>query len=72
MEQDWWVYSTVTEGRAILVKNRKTGERGSIDDPTDAEWAKAFRAPSRNYPWDDPARINVDPSTVPGSVTPAN
>lgn len=71
MSRDWFVYSTVLEGRAILVKDRNSGARGSIDDPTAEEWGRAFSAPSQGYPWDgDPARINIDPSTAPELVAP--
>lgn len=60
MERDWWVYSTVLEGRSILVKDRNTGQRGSVIDPTPEEWRQAFHAPSRPYPWPDAARVVED------------
>jgi hypothetical protein len=63
MERDWWVYSTVLEGRAILVKDRLSGKRGSIDDPTPEEWSRAFYAPSCNYRWEDGSRVAEDAST---------
>ena len=69
MERDWWVYSTVIDGRAILVQDRSSGTRGSINDPTDEEWGRAFHAPSKPYPWNDPARIVIDPETVAASMT---
>ena len=60
MERDWWVYSTVLYGRAILVECRKTKARGSIIDPTDEEWKRAFHAPSQPYPWPDSSRVHED------------
>jgi hypothetical protein len=60
MERDWWVYGTVVEGRAILVECRKTGARGSINDPTPEEWRQAFHAPSRPYHWPDSGRVAED------------
>jgi len=56
-KHDWWVYSTVLDGRAILVECRNTGQRGSIIDPTNEEWKKAFHAPSNPYPWPDATRV---------------
>jgi hypothetical protein len=64
VERDWWVYSTVLNGRAILVECRKTGKRGSINDPTPEEWKTAFHAPSQPYPWTDAARVVEDDKSM--------
>lgn len=60
VERDWWVYSTVIHGRAILVKDRNSSLRGQIVDPTPDEWRQAFHAPSRPYRWTDAARVVED------------
>jgi len=63
MTHDWEVYSTVIEGHAILVRDRKSGLRGSIDNPTPEEWSRAFHAPSEPYLWHDASRVVIDEST---------
>lgn len=60
MERDWWVYSTVIDGRLICVKCRNTGIRGTIADFTEDEWRRAFEAPSNPYRWDDANRVVED------------
>lgn len=57
---EWWVYSTaLTEGWIMLVCD-KTGQTGTVRDPSKEEWAEAFHAPSEPYRWHDEARVIVD------------
>ena len=62
-ENDWWVYSTVIEGGAILVENRTTGQRATVRDPSREEWDAAFHAPSAPYRWLYPERLSIDAAT---------
>lgn len=64
MERDWWVYSTALSDRSLLVEDRNSDERGYVPDPTEAEWKKAYHAPSRPYPWPDASRVVVDNETA--------
>jgi hypothetical protein len=65
MKRDWWVYSTAVDDHVLLVKDRNSDARGYVDNPTTDEWAQAFHAPSRPYPWLDLSRVIVDQDTAP-------
>ena len=49
MSKEWIVYGTALVGRMILVECPETEEYGFVRNPTDAEWARAFYAPSNPY-----------------------
>jgi hypothetical protein len=60
MDPDWWVYSTTTDDGSLLVEDRNSGNRGYVSDPTKLEWAAAYHAPSKPYPWTDASRVVID------------
>jgi hypothetical protein len=64
IKPDWWVYSTASEDRSLLVEDRNSGDRGYVPDPTKTEWNAAFHAPSNPYPWHDTSRVIVDNETA--------
>ena len=64
MQRNWWVYSTALSDRSLLVEDRNSGERGYVPDPSKDEWDRAFRAPSKPYPWNDSSRVIVDNETA--------
>lgn len=64
VSHSWFVYSTASEDRCLLVEDRNTGQRGYIPDPTKAEWEAAYHAPSNPYPWKDASRVIVDNETA--------
>lgn len=47
----WYVVSTALSSCKLLLECAKTGLRGSVANPSKEEWAAAFRAPERPYPW---------------------
>jgi len=55
-KHSWTVYSTVLEGRAICLKCW-CGALGTVENPTNREWSKAFFAPSRPYTWKSAHRV---------------
>jgi hypothetical protein len=64
MQRDWWVYSTASDDRSLLVEDRNSGDRGYVPDPTEAEWKEAYHAPRRPYPWRHAGRVIVDNNTA--------
>lgn len=58
---EWAVFSTaITEGWLMLQCTR-CGLHGTVSDPSEAEWSKAFHAPKRPYKWVQDQRVNVQP-----------
>jgi hypothetical protein len=56
---DWWVYSTALTEGTLLVRCRRTGKYGVVENPTREEWNQAFYAPSSPYRWTDHSRVKL-------------
>jgi len=54
------VFSTAMKQVWLMLYCRLTGATGSVRDPSEKEWARAFKAPDRNYRWHDESRVVVD------------
>jgi hypothetical protein len=54
------VFSTAMKQGWLMLYCRLTGATGSVRDPSHKEWARAFKAPDRNYRWHDESRVVVD------------
>jgi len=39
---------------------------GSVDDPSEAEWSRAYSAPSKSYRWKEPERVSIGNQWFPG------
>jgi hypothetical protein len=57
---DWWVFSTALSDGWLMLYCQNTGKTGTVCDPSEEEWAKAFHAPSQPYQWADNSRVIVD------------
>lgn len=57
-EHKWMVFSTVVDMVSLFVRC-ECGAVGLVKDPTAEEWSKAYHAPSLNYPWPEPQRVEV-------------
>ena len=55
----WTVYSTALSDGVLEVQCDKCAILGSVADPTEEEWSKAYDAPSNPYPWKDGSRVKV-------------
>lgn len=58
-DHEWIVYSTALAEVWLMLRCFRCGAHGSVDEPTDTEWAEAFHAPSDPYPWADKSRVTV-------------
>ena len=56
----WVVFNRALEGW-LMLQCTQCGLHGTVDDPIQAEWSRAFSAPSNPYPWADEARITRHP-----------
>jgi hypothetical protein len=61
---DWHVFSTILDKSSLLVRC-ECGAVGVVEDPSKAEWNKAFHAPSHPYQWGEPDRVKI----IPGYTT---
>lgn len=59
-KREWMVFSTAMKQVWLMLYCRLTGATGSVRDPSEKEWARAFKAPDRNYRWHDESRVVVD------------
>ncbi len=58
---EWWVFSTAIAEGWLMLYCGKTGQTGSVRDPSREEWSEAFHAPSNHYRWYDDERVTIDP-----------
>jgi hypothetical protein len=57
----WVVFGRTLEEGWLMLQCTKCGLHGTVDDPTQEEWSRAFDAPPNPYPWADEARITRHP-----------
>ncbi|MBK8198221.1 MAG: hypothetical protein IPK75_07615 [Acidobacteria bacterium] len=66
-DHEWWVYSTASQPRPCLeVQCYSCMSVGSVDDPSEAEWSRAYSAPSKSYRWKEPERVSIGNQWFPG------
>lgn len=53
----WFVVSTATQEVDLILECHKCMSRGVVEDPTEAEWERAFDAPTRSYRWYENSRV---------------
>jgi len=58
-EHEWWVFSTAIADVCLMLYCSKCNAYGTVDDPTKAEWAAGFYAPSDNYRWCENDRVHI-------------
>jgi len=58
---EWVVFSTALTEGWLMLQCVECGTHGTVEDPSEIEWAKAFHAPSKPYHWSEDARIRVRP-----------
>ena len=58
-DHEWWVYSTATVQMCLELYCGNCAIAGTVNDPTEDEWAAAFHAPSKHYRWFEPGRVTV-------------
>jgi hypothetical protein len=67
------VFSTEVSRVKLLVQCFHCQTVGTINDPSESEWARAFHAPSHPYPWRDSGRVEIlgldRPYVVPVAVS---
>lgn len=63
-DHEWQVVSTVLSESALQTHCKICGLYGSVSDPSDDEWEKAFEAPSSPYDWLHPERVETPFSTI--------
>jgi hypothetical protein len=56
---EWVVFSTALDQGWLMVQCVTCGAMGTVNDPTEEEWAAAFHAPSTPYRWDDNSRVTL-------------
>jgi hypothetical protein len=56
---EWVVFSTALKECWLMLQCVQCGIMGTVEGPTEEEWAEAFHAPSRPYRWLDDARVVV-------------
>ena len=55
----WIVFSTALKDRCLMLNCKDCGVMGTVDDPTSEEWARAFKAPSKPYSWNEESRVSI-------------
>ena len=58
-DHEWAVFSSAVDDKAILVQCVECLAIGTVGDPTEDEWERAYHSPSRPYRWDDDGRVTV-------------
>ena len=57
-QHEWFVVSTATEQGDLILECYKCMSRGTVEDPTESEWERAFDAPTKSYRWRENSRVN--------------
>lgn len=57
---NWWVFSTALSEGWLMLCCQNTGKTGTVRDPSEEEWDRAFFAPSQPYQWLDNSRVIVE------------
>ena len=63
MERDWWVYSTVLQGRAILVKDRLSGSAAALTTRCWRDGSGRLDIAEPELPLGGPSRVAEDALT---------
>lgn len=58
-DHEWVVFSTALQKVCLMVVCVNCGVNGTVDDPSEDEWCRAFRASSRPYEWAANERVTV-------------
>jgi hypothetical protein len=58
-DHEWVVFSTDLTNVFLMLECVECGAFATVNDPTEAEWRRAFHAPSRPYGWDDKQRVVI-------------
>lgn len=56
---EWMIYSTALNQHCLELHCNKCAVVGSVFNPTEEEWKKAFHAPDNPYRWHDNQRVTV-------------
>ena len=56
---EWVVFSTALKQGWLMLQCIHCGAMGTVNDPTEEEWAAAFHAPTNPYRWEDESRVQV-------------
>jgi hypothetical protein len=56
---EWVVFSTALQEVCLMVVCVNCGVNGTVNDPSEDEWRRAFRAPSQPFKWDAKERVTV-------------
>lgn len=57
----WAVFSTAIAEGWLMLQCIQCGQHGTVVNPSETEWAKAFHAPKRPYRWVQGERVCVQP-----------
>lgn len=63
-DHSWQVVSTVLSEVALQTQCKRCGLYGSVPNPSEEEWSKAFDAPSSPYDWLEPERVETPFATI--------
>jgi len=58
-EHEWMVYSTAINQGCLELQCTKCALVGSVNDPTEDEWERAYYADEGPYPWKEIDRVEV-------------
>jgi hypothetical protein len=58
-DHEWVVFSTALHDVYLMVVCVNCGVNGTVNDPSEDEWRRAFRAPSRPYKWEAKKQVSV-------------
>lgn len=59
--REWWVVSSILHQSWLLVVCKRTGQTGTVRDPSLEEWGESYDAYSKPYRWTDESRVHIDP-----------
>ncbi|MEP4554088.1 hypothetical protein [Tateyamaria sp.] len=63
-DHSWQVVSTVLSEGFLQTQCRLCGLYGSVLNPSEEEWSKAFEASSSPYDWLEPERVETPFATI--------
>ena len=58
-DHEWWVFSTCLGTCELMLRCAKTDAFAVIPNTTEAEWKRAYHAPTRPYRWPESERGRV-------------
>lgn len=63
-DHSWEVVSTVLSEVALQTQCKRCGLYGSVPNPSEEEWERAFDSPSSPYDWSEPERVETPFATI--------